>query len=164
MPNKSSIAALEKALEFEKAGIDYYSKAAERTKHPNAKSMFLLLVDEEGKHIDYLQNLHKNLSAEGRWPEKITIKLDRDFHLIFKEEAPKIDRNVRISTDELEALDFAANMEKKGRAMYLDLAEKASNPLEKELFTILADWEKGHIEFIDDFYQYFQDTGLRTEE
>jgi rubrerythrin len=164
MSENQSMAALEKALDFERTGIDYYAKAAGRTKHPNAKSMFEMLVEEENKHIDYLHNLHENLKAGGRWPDKITISLDRDFKLIFKEEEKKIDTNVKISTDELEALNFAIEMEKKGRAMYVELGEKASGALEKELYSILADWESGHVALIEDFYNYFDDNGMFTEE
>ena len=48
--------------------------------------------------------------------------------------------------------------------MYKDLASKAKDPLEKELYELLADWEEGHAKFCEDYYNYYQDHGMFTEE
>lgn len=164
MGENVSLAALNRAMEFEREGIKYYSQAMEKTQHPTARSIFEMLVEEEKRHIDYLEKLYDRLRAEGNWPDEITINIDKDFKLIFKEAAEDIDTSVGVTTDELEALDFAFNMESKGRAMYLELSGKATNPKEKELYELLARWELGHAGLVEDFYNYYQDRGLFTEE
>jgi rubrerythrin len=159
-----SQSALRKAVDFERNGRDYYTQAVEKTLHPVARSVFQLLVEEEDKHLDYLLRLCDYLNANDKWPDEITIHLDTDFKMLFQEELRRIDANVKVSTDEIEALSFAVAMEYKGRAMYMELAGKAANLMEKELFIRLADWEQGHASYLEDYFNYFQDHGLHTEE
>lgn len=158
------IKSLQRALEFEKEGHDYYARAVERAAHPMARGIFQLLMDEERRHADHLLNLHGRLSAEGRWPKEVTISMDRDFKRIFAEESAKIDRNVHIATTEGEALRHAVDMENRGRAMYLDLAAKATTPQEKGLYASLADWEHAHATFCEDTLGFFEDKGLFMDE
>lgn len=155
---------LQKALEFEKEGFEFYRDARARTEHPTARSVFDLLMGEEKKHADYLLSLHGTLSAEGKWPEEVTLSMDKDFKMIFREEKEKIDETVNVSTTEQEALRHAVDLEKRGQAMYADLAAKAEDPREKQLFQRLADWERSHAEFAEDYYTYFSDKGLFMDE
>jgi len=156
--------AIEKALQFEKDGINYYGQALEISKHPDARNMFVLLEGEEKKHVDFLDSLKEKLAAENRLPDVSTVDLDRDFKRIFQEASGNIDQTVKVESDEIEALSKAIDFEKRGYEMYLDLAEKAGSDEEKDLFSRLAQWEKGHMEYVHDFYDYFQDKGLFTEE
>ena len=164
MTTSASLAALQQALEFEKSGKGYYDKASELARNPCTQSLFKMLVEEEQNHIDYLLNLYEYLKANDKWPEKITIALDKDFHQIFKQAAENINTQIKVATDEMEAMKHAVDMENKGRLMYMDLASKALDPLEKELYELLADWERGHAAYCEDYYNYFQDHGMFTEE
>ena len=159
-----SQSALRKAVDFERTGRDYYTEAVKKTLHPVARSVFQLLVDEEDKHLDYLLRLCDYLNANDKWPDEISIHLDTDFKMLFQDELRRIDDNIKVSTSELEALSFAVAMEYKGRAMYAELAGKATNQMEKELFDRLAVWEQGHATYLEDYFNYFQDQGLHTEE
>lgn len=160
----SSFEALKKAIEFERGGIDYYKAAAKKAKNPGTRALFGMLVKEEEKHERFLESLRVKLRAEDKWPQGITIDIDVDFKLLFQEESKKIDRNVKVETSEIEALSFALEMENKGRRMYLGLSGKASNDEEKELYKKLADWEEGHVRFVQDFHDYYEDHGMFTGE
>jgi rubrerythrin len=164
MTTGASLVALQQALEFEKNGKQYYAEAAEKTKDPQTKALFNMLVDEEQNHLNYLLNLYEYLKANDNWPEKITISMDQDFEQIFAKARLEIDTNVKASTDEMQAMKHAVDMENKGRAMYQNLASKAQDPLEKELYELLADWEKGHAAYCEDYYNYYMDHGMFTEE
>jgi rubrerythrin len=164
MDTNPRILSLNRAIEFEREGLKYYSQAIDKSKNPTTQSMFKMLVEEEDKHVSFLANLYDRLKTQDKWPEEITISIDKDFKLIFKEEASRIDANVKVATDELEALEFAIKMENRGMQMYLELCEKATDPNEKQLYALLAEWEKGHAEYCEDFYNYFQDKGMFTEE
>ncbi|MEW6202124.1 MAG: ferritin family protein [bacterium] len=164
MATNPSFAALEKALDFEREGIEYFTSAINRTSHPVAKAMFELLIDQEKKHIDYLSLMYDRLKAEDRWPRDITIDLDMDFKHIFREAIKNIDETVKVYTDEIEAVSYAVDLENRGRKMYRELSEKATDALEKEFYARLSEWERGHAEYLEDFYNYFQDKGLFTRE
>jgi rubrerythrin len=54
---------------------------------------------------------------------------------------------------EMESLKLAIKTEEDGRKMYLQAAQRVSNPLAKAVFTQLAKEETVHIEVITQFYQ-----------
>ena len=160
----SQFELLQRAIDFEKGGLDYFKQAMDKAAHPTTQSLFQMLVNEEKLHMDYLHTLYETLKATDKWPDEVTISLDKDFKLIFQEEQKNIDANVKVSSDELEALKHAMDMESKGRAMYMELAESAGSDNEKKLYKLLADWEQGHYEYIENFFDYYQDHGMFTEE
>jgi len=164
MSESAATKLLSKALKFEREGMEYYTKAREKTRHPAARGIFELLAGEEKKHADFLTGLHAALKKEGRWPEEVTVDLARDFKAIFAQASRSIDKTVHISTSETEALRFAMDMEKRGREMYLDLSKKAKNAAEKSLYERLAEWEKAHYEYVEEFHGFFQDEGLVMNE
>jgi rubrerythrin len=151
--------SLERAMEFEWEGHAFYEKAKANTEHPAAQAVFALLMEEEKKHAEYLLSLHDMYNAQRAWSGEIAISMDKDFRLLFKEAEAKIDEKVTISTSEIEALQFAHEMEQKGRAMYLELQEKTGDANLQKLFGFLADWEKGHAEFIEDHLNHFKGKG-----
>ncbi len=158
------IEALKKALEFEESGADYYAMAKEKTRQPQARSIFVLLEEEEKAHIEFLQKMYNKLSAADKWPSQITIDIEKDFKMIFDEAAKNIDSDVKVATDEVEVLSKAIDIERRGRAMYYDLSEKAEDENEKRLYTTLAKWEEGHVALLEDFYNFFSDHGMFTGE
>ena len=104
MTTSASLDALQKALDFEKNGKQYYTEAAQKAGDPHTQSLFNMLVDEEQNHLNYLLNLYEYLKANDKWPEKITISLDEDFDQIFARAREKIDTNIKVSIDEMEAM------------------------------------------------------------
>ncbi|MEW5945557.1 MAG: ferritin family protein [bacterium] len=163
MTEYSSFDALRKALDFEEEGIKYYTTARERTEHPSARSVFGMLIEQERTHVEYLSLLHERLKAQDKWPREVTVNLEKDFKPLFRDAAGEVDDRVKITTNELEALAFAVEMENRGREMYDQLSGAASDPLEKEFYDISARWEQNHAEFVESFYNYSEDMGLRTE-
>jgi|GEM_PF-2893461 len=160
----AGIQALIEVVFFEKEGMDYYRMAAERALNPATRALFEMLVEDEKKHVDYLSGLHDRLSAGGEWPDEITISPEKDFKAIFVEASRSLAKDIAVTATETEALERAIEMENKGRAMYLELSEKAANQTEKRLYAMLAEWELGHANYIQDYYNYFQDHGMFMNE
>ena len=152
------------AVAFERDGHEFYRKARDIATNPMARSFYELLMDEENRHSIYLTELHGSMSAGGDWPEKITISMDNDFKMIFKEATGNIGSRLSLSTTEIDTLRFAIEMEYKGRDMYKELKEKASDQKEAALYGRLSDWELAHALFLEDYYGYFEDEGLFMNE
>jgi rubrerythrin len=57
----------ETAMEIEKAGYDFYKKAAEETDDEKAKQLFEWLAKEENTHFEFLQDQHSYLSDPLSW-------------------------------------------------------------------------------------------------
>lgn len=164
MTNENSLSALKRSMEFERNGRDFYEKAVEKTSSDMARAIFETLMKQEVEHLQYLMQLYDVMKATDKWPSEVTVNIEADFKLIFKEALKTIDTSVKISTDETQALDFAMNMELKGMKMYKELSEKALSPEEKKLYSSLSEWEKGHAEYCENYLNFFQDNGMHTEE
>jgi len=59
--------AIEKALEMEKASIEHYTKLAKRASAERDRRIYARLVQEEGQHVDILQNCLTYLNKTGQW-------------------------------------------------------------------------------------------------
>ena len=156
---------LNKAIEFEQEGRDYYAQAMGRTSQLQARAMFQTLMEQEDTHIKILQEIHAGLTKAGRWPAKVTLSLQQiDFKRLFTEAKEKMGDTVKIATDELEVLRLAMELEARGKAMYAEAAAQAKDADEKSLYERLAVEEGKHYDFIDEYYNYFADKGLRMGE
>ncbi len=159
------IDVLAKAIEFEQEGKDYYAQAMGKTSHAQARAMFLTLMEQEDNHIQILREIHSKLSKQDRWPDKVTLSLQQlDFKRLFTEAKEKMGNTVTIATDELEVLKLAMELEARGKAMYAEAAAQAEDANEKQLYQRLAVEEGKHYDFIDGYYNYFADKGLRMDE
>ncbi len=159
------IDVLAKAIEFEQEGKDYYARAMGKTSHAQARAMFLTLMEQEDNHIQILREVHAELGKQGRWPARVTLSLQQlDFKRLFTEAKQKMGDTVTFTTDELEVLKLAMELEARGKAMYADAAAQAKDANEKQLYERLALEEGKHYDFIDGYYNYFADKGLRMDE
>lgn len=156
---------LTKAIEFEQEGKDYYARAMGKTSQAQARAMFKTLMEQEDNHIRILHEIHAGLSKEGKWPKTVTLSLQQlDFKRIFTEAKKQIDDTVTFASDELEVLKLAMDLEARGKTMYIDAAAQAKDTNEKQLYQRLAVEEGKHYDFIDGYYNYFVDKGLRMNE
>lgn len=60
-------AALEKALEMERASIAHYRAQGERAVSERARALYARLVEEENQHADILENCLTYLNKTGQW-------------------------------------------------------------------------------------------------
>jgi rubrerythrin len=60
--------AVKIATVMEQSGLDFYTRAAEKTADPYVKKMFLRLAAEERQHLTLFEELLKKLSKEPRHP------------------------------------------------------------------------------------------------
>ena len=63
--------AVKIATTMEQSGLDFYTRAAERTRDPHVKKMFLHLAGEERQHLALFEELQKKLQAEPRNPNGV---------------------------------------------------------------------------------------------
>ncbi len=152
------IDTLKKALQMEKDGKAYYEKAHDQATNVMGKSIFAFLIKAEEAHMQKIQQLHKSLEEKGTWPN---LALTRDSKErvgnIFSEAMKSVDKQVKGTTDDIEALRMAAEMEEKGRKYYQAQAEAADDPFEKRFYLLMAHEEGEHFISILDTIQYLED-------
>ena len=137
-----AVDVLKTAILLERRGKAFYTQAARQSESKSAKKIFEMMAEEEDAHIDFLTRQFKNY------------QLNKEF--LKNEPAPEEDEAVvEILTEQIKkeinaagfeaaAISAAIDFENKAVEVYTRRAEEATDPNEKEMYQMLADWEKGH--------------------
>jgi rubrerythrin len=152
------IQALEVALTNEKREGEFYLKQAQRTQNPLGKQMFQTLSNDEAEHYARIQELHKKLSEEGKWPESVPLTVKgTDAGDVLKKVVEGVDTANQADTDDMEAVKIAIDFEAKGEAFYKKLKDSVDDPLEKQFYGMLESIEREHRLSLEDTYEFFKD-------
>lgn len=140
---KSAVDILKEAILLERRGKAFYSTCARQTQSEAARKIFQMMADEEEEHIEFLskqfahyeknKSFVKNEAAEH--PDEDTVME------ILSEE---IKKEISAAGFEAAAISAAMDFETRAVQIYSERAEQATDPNEKEMYQMLADWEKGH--------------------
>ena len=150
--------ALQAAIKFEEDGRAFFLAAREKTEEKFGKSIFLSLADAELDHIQRINVIYESLSKMGEWPDTPSLfSPKRPLKNIFEEAMDEIDRNVKPTTTDLEAVKLGIQYEEKGLRLYTDLNNAAFHWLEKKFYTQLGNEERGHMLILKDVEAYYAD-------
>ncbi|HWR59763.1 MAG TPA: ferritin family protein [Thermodesulfovibrionales bacterium] len=127
----------------------FFEHAAEKTRNPIGKKMFLSMMEDEKEYGESFQRVAKGLG----------IRLS-DIAVIVKKMKSFLERNgkallekIKASTDEVEAVRIAMEMEKKNIELCEKLSRKVRNPKVKAFFEGLVNEER-------QLYTVFANTSL----
>lgn len=143
---KEMLDAIMRAMELEKETFDFYIKAEQRTFDPAGKRIFRWLAKTEEEHYLRLTELYNSLEQGGRWVfyGGTTIALEPE---------GEGQKQVGFDTNDLEALEIAMDIERKGISYFDELAKKTSDPDGKGMLETLRDEEKEHLRIITEKYR-----------
>ena len=149
---KEEILATAKQLEVD--GREFYLQTAGKTRNEVTKKMFESLADDELKHMEWI---------DGQSPGAITANksnkalYDR-LKTIFAEVPEEVKKAAEASSDDVEAIDIALEMEKKSRDAYAEWAKESEDEEIRELFSTLTGIEQFHYELLENTKDYFEKT------
>jgi rubrerythrin len=146
--------AIEIAIKMETDSINFYKEAAEKTKNPVAKKMFLTITEDEKRHLEMLSNIFKEIN--------ITIKEVsplENIQTVFESMKDAMMKRVEATTDELDAFKIAMRMEKEGVEFYKKAGAGAQTEKERSLFERLVKEEQQHYDIFANTYFFLSDTG-----
>lgn len=146
--------AIEIAIKMEKDAIEFYTDAAEKTKHFIGKKMFLSITEDEKRHLEMLSQIFKEMN--------VTIKdvsPMNNIRTVFETLKDKMQEKVEATNDELEAFRIAMQMEKEGIEFYKRAGSEAKSDKEKALFERLVVEEQQHYDIFSNTYAFLTDTG-----
>lgn len=146
--------AIEIAIKMEKDAIDFYTKAAEKTRHPVGKKMFQSVTEDEKRHLQMLSQIFR----------EVDIKMDevspmRNVKTIFESMRDSMMKRVEATKDELEAFKIAMQMEKEGIEFYKRFEAESQKQKERTLFERLIKEEEQHYDIFANTYNFMIDTG-----
>jgi rubrerythrin len=141
-PVKAVLDALMRGMEIEKETFDFYTRAEQRTFHPEGKKVFHWLAKSEESHYLKLTELYKTLDQNGRWVffGGPTISL----------EPQREGAAVGFDTSDLEALRLAQEVEKKGIAYFNELLGHTTDPDGRSMLEALRREEEEHLRVISE--------------
>ncbi|MBF0559490.1 MAG: ferritin family protein [Nitrospirae bacterium] len=146
--------AIEMSIKMETDAINFYKEAADRTSHPVGKKMFLSIIEDEKRHVKMLDDLFRGLDLTLEEVGPMT-----NMKTVFEELRDEMMRRITATTDELEVLRIAMNMEKEGTEFYRKALKEARADKEKKLFEKLVLEEEQHFAIFENTYSFLSDTG-----
>ncbi len=125
---------IEFAIRSEVEAKEYYQQVAAKTSNDMVKKLFLEFAEEEVKHEQLLTGILNNNEAT------VNFKKTQDYKL--SETIPDPDMSGRVTMADIIAV--AMKREERAMNMYLNLAKDSASDTIKDLFSGLADMERGH--------------------
>ena len=102
-----------------------------------------MIAAEEDEHINYLskQFAHYNKNNEFL---KADVAENPDNSAVMEILSEEVKKQVNAASYEAAAISAAMDFETRSIQVYSERAQAATDPQEKELYQMLAEWEKGH--------------------
>ncbi len=158
MEKQSGFEALKAAIKFEEDGRRFFLDASKKTKQRYGRLMFQSIADAELEHIKRIREVYDSLIKTGEWPDRPALFTTKTpLKNVFEEAREKLDQNVKVETDDIEAATMAREYEEKGFLFYQDLADRAKVLIEKKFYQQLAYEERGHLLIFQDMHEYYID-------
>lgn len=129
---------------LEQRGRAFYSNIAAQTNSEAVRRIFTMIAEEEEQHIRFLSEQYRHYQKHNFFMD-ITLEAgnapDEVARKVLSEEMKS-----QISAASFEAAAISASMDFEAKAveLYSSRAESAADPNEKELYRMLAEWERGH--------------------
>ncbi len=157
----TALRALEKAIQIEEDGYQFYMRAVERTTDAKGQEMFSHLADAEVDHLRIVQKQYDSLKGGEGWlplVEAPSEPLDMESPL-FPKGKEALEKMVRHDDSDLDALLLALGFEQDSYELYRQGYAQTEDPQGKAMYEYLAEMEKGHFEMLMLNYEYLSRTG-----
>lgn len=139
---KKDIEVFKQAILNEVEGYEFYKMAAYNTTDEEVKKAFLNLANEELKHIEWLKDAFKKLSGNAEDQSTLAMIENPPSPQIFKWENLQT-KNASLAVS---VLGIGIEMERASVKFYENAMIETPYEAAKQLFDVLAKWEKVHLE------------------
>jgi rubrerythrin len=135
---------LKEAILLEMKGKAFYSAVAEKSDSPAAKEIFEMMAREEDEHIAFLSKQFQNYEKTQQFIKPDGYHDPEGEEVALKVLTEQLKKETNAASFEAAAISAAIDFETRAVKIYSERAAEAIDPLEKELYTMLAKWESGH--------------------
>ncbi len=150
---------MDKAVEFEEAGMTFYQDRAENAPSSLERDLFASLAKDEKGHKEYLLQLKaqllKNENPEDMEPQ--TDPQQSSAREIFERALENASDPYAAQASELEIVQGAMDVERKGYHMYANAVSTVKSDRAREIFQHLAEEEQRHYALLKNTYDYMAD-------
>jgi rubrerythrin len=140
---KSAVDILKTAILLERRGKAFYTTAARQSESEAARKIFTMMAEEEDEHINFLSKQFSELQKTGKFSVNDVEEPadDTEVVMILTEQVKK---EISAAGFEAAAISAAIDFENRAIAVYQGRADEATDPNEKDMYQMLADWERTH--------------------
>lgn len=149
MENKAT-AILKQAIIMENRGKSLYEMVAAQTNNEEIRNIFRAMADEEQLHIEFLSKQYTYYKNNNLFDTNAFGSAAAEDSIANQILTEKISGNISGAGFESAAISAAIDMENKSIEVYEQRARESQDQNEKELYTFLATWEKGHFQLLLD--------------
>jgi rubrerythrin len=140
------------ARKMEMDGARFYSDAARKATHAQAKRLFESFSKDEERHLGIVESIAKGLGVDVK---KMPMPSE-SIKTVFSKADPGATAG-EATADELSAIKTALEMERDSYRLYNDACSKATDETRKSIFRRLAAEENQHFEMLQNTEEYLTD-------
>jgi rubrerythrin len=157
--SESSLAMLDKALEMERKGKDFYEKAAAGCLNEVGREIFQTLRHDEDVHIARIVDVYGTLTKGGAWNAdwKAREFSHGDLAAFFAGLARKHHGTATADAGDVQALEIGIDFELGSVAFYEHALAAAKDTIEREFIGRMIAEEKSHHTILEDARLYLTD-------
>ncbi len=134
---------LKTAILLERRGKAFYTTLARQTQSEAVKKVFTMVAEEEDEHIKFLSRQFAAFEKTGKFDKNDVPEPsdDQEAVMILSEQMKK---EISAASYEAAAISAAIDFETRAIEVYQGRADETDDPNEKEMYQMLADWERTH--------------------
>ncbi len=146
--SKSAEDILKTAILLERRGKAFYTTAARDTQSEAVRKIFSMMAEEEDTHIKFLSRQFAEYVKSGKFIKNEAEHLPEDSvdEAILSEQVKK---EISAAGFEAAAISAAIDFENRAVAIYQGRANEATDPNEREMYQMLAAWERTHFRLLN---------------
>jgi len=144
MESKTAIDILKEAILLEKRGKAFYSNVAEKSDSEAAKKIFEMMAEEEEEHIRFLSKQFAHYAKTNEFLKNEKPAENPNEETVLRILSEDIKKQISAASFEAAAISAAMDFETRAVKIYSERAAESTDVNEKELYKMLADWEKTH--------------------
>jgi rubrerythrin len=146
---KVDISVIDFAMQAEKEGVGFYTKAANMFKDNNLRALFMKLAKEEAKHLEEFINLKEKALKKGIEECFKSVEVGEYLEAVAREGIfPKGEGMIKkleaVKTVE-EACKIALQAERNSILLYTELVRLSKDKAQRKILERLLDEEKSHL-------------------
>ncbi len=156
---KLCLEILEKAIIFEEEGMAFFQDRAQNAPSQLERNLFNSLAKDEAGHKAQLMKIHGDLLQEGTIDVLPAVDDDHVINVraIFENAIADVHDPYNFQLEELEILNGAMDVERRGYHMYASAAAEVTAPRARALFEHLAAEEQNHFTLLKNTYDFMSD-------
>lgn len=132
------------AIKAERDGHSFYSMAANSSADPKAREVFAQLAAEELDHMHFLTRHYESAVKTGEPDRAAKLGQRADMSGGWAIFSAGIKDRIKDAHFEMSALSIGIQLELDAQKFYRSEAEASEDPVAREFYLELAEWESGH--------------------